>query len=64
MKKRGIERRVYKEEFKTEAVALVEKRENSVSQSALNLGINKDMLRRWMQQGWKVAVIFAQGEPQ
>ncbi|MDR1836833.1 MAG: transposase [Treponema sp.] len=64
MKKRGIERRVYKEEFKTEAVALVEKRENPVSQSALNLGINKDMLRRWMQQGWKVAVIFAQGEPQ
>jgi len=50
MKKKGTERRVYTQEFKAEAVALAEKREKPVSRIALDLGINENMLRRWMQQ--------------
>jgi len=49
MKKKGIERRVYTAEFKAEAVALAEKREKPVSQIAKDLGLNENMLRRWMQ---------------
>ena len=49
MGKKGRERRVYTAEFKTEAVALVEKREKPVSQIAKDLGINENMLRRWVQ---------------
>jgi len=50
MRKKGTERRVYTQEFKTEAVALAEKREKPVSRIAVDLGINENMLRRWMQQ--------------
>ena len=50
MKKKGTERRVYTKEFKAEAVALAEKREKPISQVAVDLGINENMLRRWMQQ--------------
>ena len=50
MKKKGTERRVYPKEFKAEAVALAEKREKPISQVAVDLGINENMLRRWMQQ--------------
>jgi len=50
MKKKGTERRVYPKEFKAEAVALAEKREKPISQIAVDLGINENMLRRWMQQ--------------
>ena len=50
MKKKGSERRVHTKEFKAEAVALAEKREKPISQIALDLGINENMLRRWMQQ--------------
>jgi transposase-like protein len=50
MKKKGTERRVYTKEFKSEAVALAEKREKPVSQIAFDLGVNENMLRRWMQQ--------------
>ena len=50
MKKKGSERRVHTREFKAEAVALAEKREKPISQVALDLGINENMLRRWMQQ--------------
>ena len=49
MGKKGRERRVYTAEFKTETVALVEKREKPVSQIAKDLGINENMLRRWVQ---------------
>ena len=50
MKKKGSERRVHTTEFKAEAVALAEKREKPISQVAKDLGINENMLRRWMQQ--------------
>jgi transposase len=50
MKKKGTNRRVYTEEFKAEAVALAEKREKPISQIAFDLGINENMLRRWMQR--------------
>jgi transposase len=49
MKKKNTERRVYTKEFKAEAVALAEKREKPVCQIARDLGINENMLRRWMQ---------------
>ena len=50
MKKKDSERRVYTKEFKAEAVALAKKREKPISQIAVDLGINENMLRRWMQQ--------------
>jgi len=50
MKKKGSERRVHTEEFKAEAVALAEKREKPISQIAKDLGINENVLRRWMKQ--------------
>ncbi|MDR3341648.1 MAG: transposase, partial [Treponema sp.] len=37
-------RRVYTQEFKTEAVRLAEKHEKPVSQVALDLGLNENML--------------------
>ena len=49
MGKKSSERRVYTKEFKAEAVALAEKREKPISQVAKALGINENMLRRWMQ---------------
>ena len=50
MGKKNSERRVYTKEFKAEAVALAEKREKPVSKVAVDLGINENMLRKWMQQ--------------
>ena len=50
MKKKGSERRVHTKEFKAEAVALAEKREKPISQVAKDLGINENVLRRWMKQ--------------
>jgi transposase-like protein len=55
MSKKGTERRVYTKEFKAETVALAEKREKPVSQIALDLGINENMLRRWMQASRETA---------
>ena len=49
MGKRSSQRRVYTKEFKAEAVALAEKKEKPVSRIAKDLGINENMLRRWMQ---------------
>jgi len=50
MGKKSKERRVYTKEFKAEAVALAEKREKPISQVAKDLGLNENVLRRWMQQ--------------
>jgi transposase len=50
MGKKNKERRVYTKEFKAEAVALAEKREKPVSQVAKDLGINDNMLYKWMYQ--------------
>jgi transposase len=44
------ERRVYPKEFKAEAVALAQKHEKPVRQAAVDLGINGNMLHRWIQQ--------------
>jgi transposase len=44
------ERRVYSKEFKAEAVALAEKHEKPVRQIAVDLGVNENMLYRWIQQ--------------
>ena len=49
MGKKDQERRDYTKEFKAEAVALAEKREKPVSQIAKDLGLNENVLRRWMQ---------------
>jgi transposase-like protein len=49
MGKKSSERRVYTKGFKAEAVALAEKKEKPVSKIAVDLGINENMLRRWMQ---------------
>jgi transposase len=50
MGKKDMKRRVYTPEFKAEAVALAEKREKSIHQVALDLGVNESVLRRWMQE--------------
>jgi len=48
MGRKGSQRRVYTKEFKVEAVALAEKREKPISQIAKDLGLNENVLRRWM----------------
>jgi transposase-like protein len=55
MGKRDKERRVYPAEFKAEAAALAEKHEKPVRQIAADLGINENMLRRWIQQAREAA---------
>jgi transposase-like protein len=55
MGKKNTERRVYTKEFKAEAAALAEKREKPVSRIATDLGINENMLRRWMQASRQTA---------
>jgi transposase-like protein len=50
MSKKGTERRVHPKEFKTEAVALALKKEKSISQIAIDLGINESVLRRWIHE--------------
>jgi transposase-like protein len=55
MGKKGTVRRVYTKEFKSEAVALAEKREKPVSQIAKDLGLNESMLRRWIGEVREVA---------
>jgi len=50
MGKKNTERRVYTKEFKLEAVALAEKREKPISHIAKDLGINENMLYRWIHQ--------------
>ena len=50
MGKKSIERRVYTKEFKAEAVALAEKREKPISHVAKDLGLNENVLYRWMRR--------------
>ena len=63
MKKKSTERRVYTKEFKAEAVALAEKREKPISQIAKDLGLNENVLRRWMQESRETAGSGAQAFP-
>ena len=50
MAKKTIERRVYTKEFKAEAVALAEKGEKPISHVAKDLGLNENVLYRWMRR--------------
>jgi len=50
MAKKNEERRSYTQEFKTEAVALAEKKEKPTSQVAKDLGLNENVLYRWIRQ--------------
>jgi len=50
MAKKNRERRSYTKEFKTEAVTLAEKKEKPISQVAKDLGLNENVLRRWITQ--------------
>ena len=50
MGKKMKERRVYTKEFKAEAAALAEKREKPVRQIAGDLGVNENVLYRWIQR--------------
>jgi transposase len=50
MRKKMKERRQYTQEFKTEAVVLAEKKEKPISQVAKDLGLNENVLRRWITQ--------------
>jgi len=50
MTKKNKERRSYTSEFKSEAVALAEKKEKPISQVAKDLGLNENVLRRWINQ--------------
>jgi transposase len=55
MGKKGTERRVFTKEYKAEAVALAEKREKPISKVAVDLGLNENVLRRWMQEAGEAA---------
>jgi transposase-like protein len=55
MSKRSTERRIHTKEFKTEAVALAEKREKPIAQIAVDLGLNESVLRRWMNESREAA---------
>ena len=50
MGKKMRERRAYTKEFKEEAVALAEKKEKPICQVAKDLGLNENVLRRWITQ--------------
>jgi len=68
MAKKMKERRAYTKEFKTEAVALAEKKEKPISQVAKDLGLNENVLRRWITQsraaaGTNINVFPGHGRP-
>src|SRR5215469_15231391 len=68
MAKKNKERRQYTKEFKTEAVALAEKKEKPISQVAKDLGLNENVLRRWITQtreaaGTNTRVFPGHGKP-
>ena len=50
MGKKMKERRVYTREFKAEAIALAKKGEKPVRQIAGDLGVNENVLYRWIQR--------------
>mgnify|MGYP006270752875 CR=1 FL=1 len=46
----NTKRRQYTREFKQGAIELVTKQDYTISQAAINLGINSSMLRRWRNE--------------
>src|SRR5215469_7551273 len=68
MAKKNKERRQYTKEFKTEAVAWADKKEKPISQVAKDLGLNENVLRRWIAQtreaaGTNIGVFPGHGRP-
>jgi transposase-like protein len=68
MARKMKERRQYTKEFKTEAVILAEKKEKPISQTAKDLGLNENVLRRWITQtreadGTNTSVFPGHGRP-
>jgi transposase len=59
--KKNEERRTYTQEFKTEAVALAEKKEKPVSKVAKDLGLNENVLYRWIRQTREAADLKSEG---
>jgi transposase-like protein len=55
MGKKEVGRRNYTKEFKAEAVALAEKREKPISHAAKDLGLNENVIYRWMWQSHEAA---------
>lgn len=58
-------RRKYSQEYKQEAVNLVQQSQSPVSEIARNLGINPNMLRRWVKEASDPSkrVFPGQGKP-
>ncbi len=52
----------YTEEFKREAVALVTDQGNTLVGASRNLGINRDMLRRWKRELEKQGAVAFPGK--
>jgi transposase len=67
MGKKKPERRVYSKEFKLETVALAKKGEKPISHIAKDLGINENVLYRWVHQsleaGNGIQVFPGRGKP-
>jgi transposase len=67
MGKKKPERRVYTKEFKLEAVALAKKGEKPISHIANDLGLNENVLYRWVHQareaGNGIQVFPGRGKP-
>ena len=67
MGKKKPERRVYTKEFKLETVALAMKGEKPISHIAKDLGINENILYRWVHQaqegGSGINVFPGRGKP-
>jgi len=61
MAMKNKERRSYTMEFKKEAVALAEKKEKPVSRIAKDLGLNDNVLRRWITQTREASDFKASG---
>jgi transposase len=67
MGKKKPERRVFTKEFKLEAVALAKKGEKPISHIAKDLGLNENVLYRWVHQaqesGNGIQVFPGRGKP-
>jgi transposase-like protein len=67
MGEKSTQRRVHTKEFKAESVALALKREKPISQAAVDLGLNENVLRRRIHEpeaaGGEVQAFPGHGRP-
>jgi len=67
MGKKNTKRRVFTKEFKLETVALAKKGDKPISHIAKDLGINENVLYRWVHQSQKtedgIKVFPGRGKP-